>query len=127
MAIPLRSTRKATVQMQSRVGPFGVEGGVIWSGQPRNGESFQLVSDDVLEAGGPVSPQDIKTDTIKPEDTFGVRGKLTWQRGRWNWYGQGAYMGLVADAGPTAIPTYTGWSPGRTAVGNQVNVLTGGP
>jgi len=125
VAIPLRSTRKATVQMQSRVGPFGVEGGVIWSGQPRNGESFQLVSDEVLEAGGPVSPQDIKTDTIKPEDTFGFRGKLTWQRGRWNWYGQGAYMGLVADAGPTAIPTFTGWDLKDSGTGNQVNALSG--
>jgi hypothetical protein len=125
VAIPLRSTRKATLQMQSRLGPFGVEGGVIWSGQPRNGESFQLVSDDVLEAGGPVSPQDIKTDTIKPEDTFGCRGKLTWQKGRWNWYGQGAYMGLVADAGPTAIPTFTGWDLKDSGSGNQVNALTG--
>ena len=36
-------------------------------------------------------------------------GKIQWQKGRWNWYAQGAYMGLVAEGGPTATITYTGW------------------
>jgi len=79
----------------------------------------------VANAGGPYDPDDIKQDTIKDEDTLGFKAKLTWQSGRWNWYGQGAYMGLVADAGPTAIPTYTGWGLKDSGSGNQINALTG--
>lgn len=125
VAIPLRSTRKASLQMQARRGPLGFEGGLLWSGRPRVGESFQLVDEDIVKAGGAVAPEDVRTDTIEDKDTFGVRGKLTWQQGRWNWYGQGAYMGLVADAGPTAIPTFTGWDLKDCGSGNQVNALTG--
>jgi len=125
IAIPERSTRKASLQMTTGLGPFGFEGGVLWSGQPRVDETFQLVDDGVLDADGPVDPADIKQDTIKPEDTFGFRAKLTWERGRWHWYGQGAYMGLVAEAGPTSIPTFTGWELRDSGSGNQVNALTG--
>ncbi len=125
VAIPVPSTRKATVQMQTRLGPFDFQGGVIWAGDPRVGESFQLVDEDIVAGGGPVAPADVKQDVVKAEDTFGFKGKLTWQKGRWNWYGQGAYMGLVADGGPTAIPTFTGWSLKDSGSGNQANALTG--
>jgi hypothetical protein len=125
VAIPIRSTRKATLQMQTRIGPFDFEGGPIWSGQPREGETFQLLNDNSPDRGAVVDPLDVRQDTIKPEDTLGIKGKLTWQKGRWNWYGQGAYMGLVADAGPTAIPTYTGWGLKDSGSGNQINGLTG--
>ncbi len=125
VAIPVRSTRKASLQMQAPLGPFGFEGGVLWSGRPRVGETFQLVDEDRLKAEIPLSPADVRQDVIKDEDTFGFRGKLTWQAGRWNWYGQGAYMGLVAEAGPTAIPTFTGWELKDSGSGNQVNALSG--
>jgi hypothetical protein len=125
IAIPARRTRKASLQMQTRLGPFDFEGGALWSGQPRAGETFQLVSDEVLEGGGPVPPKEIHEDSIKPKDAFGFRGKLIWQKGRWNWYGQGAYMGLVAEAGPTFIPTFTGWELKDSGSGNQVNALSG--
>ena len=125
LAIPIRSTRKASLQMQTRLGPFDFEGGAIWSGQPREGETFQLVSDDAGNPDGSYNPEDIREDTIKPEDTLGFKGKLTYQKGRWNWYGQGAYMGLVADGGPTAIPTFTGWGLKDSGSGNQINGVTG--
>ena len=125
VAIPIRTTRKASLQMQTRLGPFNFEGGALWSGQPREGDSFQLVDENILSSDGPISPDDIRQDTIKADDTFGFKGKLTWQKGRWNWYGQGSYMGLVAEAGPTAIPTYTGWSLKDSGSGNQVNAISG--
>jgi hypothetical protein len=125
IAIPIPSTRKASLQMQTKLGPFGFEGGALWAGQPREGETFQLVDYDLMKSGGPISPDDVREDTIKSDDTFGVKGKLTWQQGRWNWYGQGAYMGLVAEAGPTAIPTYTGWGLKDSGSGNQVNAISG--
>ena len=124
VAIPERSNRKATIQMQTRLGPFAVEGGMIWAGRPRVGESFQLMVDDADPAGG-YAPGDVRTDTIRDEDTLGFKGKLMVQKGRWNWYGQGAYMGLVADAGPTMVPTYTGWNLKDSGSGNQVNGVTG--
>ncbi len=125
IAIPIRSTRKASLQMQTGLGPFGFEGGLLWSGQPRVGETFQLVDEKIVDAGGPVAPEDVRQDKIKPEDTFGFKGKLTWEHGRWHWYGEGAYMGLVAEAGPTAIPTFTGWDLRDSGMGNQVNALSG--
>ncbi len=125
LAIPVQVNRKASLQVQRRLGPFDFEGGVLWAGQPRVGDEFQLVSEDVLAAGGPVAPEDIKVDTIKDEDTFGTKAKLMWRKGRWLWYGQGAWMGLVAEGGPTMIPTYTGWSLKDTGMGNQRNAITG--
>ncbi len=125
VAIPVRSSRKASLQMETRVGPFDVEGGVLWSGQPRVGETFQLLTDEAADRGGPMAPEDIRVDRIKDKDTFGFKAKLKWQEGRWNWYGQGAYMGLVADGGPTAIPTFTGWNLKDSGSGNQINALTG--
>jgi len=125
VAIPVRKNRKASLQLQTRLGPFGFEGGALWAGQPRVGESFQLVSEAVLDAGGSVAPEDVLTDTVKDDDAFGFKGKLTWQKGRWNWYGQGAYMGLVAEGGETRIPTYTGWTLKDSGTGNQVNAVTG--
>ncbi len=125
IAIPIRTNRKASLQVQKRLMGFDFEGGVLWSGSPRVGETFQIVSEENANSELPLQPDDIKQDTIRDEDTFGFKAKLTWQRGRWNWYGQGAYMGLVADAGPTVIPTFTGWGLKDTGSGNQKNIITG--
>lgn len=125
LAVPVQVNRKASLQLQRRVGPFDFEGGVLWAGQPRVGDRFQIVDEDLVKSGDPVSPGDIRSDTVKDEDTFGAKAKLTYQKGRWNWYGQGAYMGLVADGGPTMIPTFTGWQLKDSGSGNQVNALTG--
>jgi len=125
LAIPELSTRKATLSMATRVGPFNFEGGAIWSGQPREGDEFQIIEEDLVNSGEIIDPGEVKVDTVKPEDTFGFKGKLTLSKGRWNWYGQGAYMGLVAESGPTAIPTFTGWNLKDSGSGNQVNGITG--
>jgi hypothetical protein len=125
IAIPVPTTRKAAISMETDIGGFGVQGGVLWAGQPFRGDTFQLVDEDLAASGDPLSPEDIRQDTITDDDTFGFKAKLTYQKGRWNWYGQGAYMGLVADAGPTSIPTYTGWVLKDSGSGNQVNAITG--
>ena len=125
VAIPVRINRKASLQVATHVGPFGAEGGALWSGEPRVGERFQLMSGRVPAAGDSYVPSDIRRDEIRGTDTIGAKVKLTWQRGRWNWYGQGAYMGLVSDGGPTSIPTYTGWGLKDSGSGNQVNALSG--
>ena len=62
---------------------------------------------------------------MKDADTFGAKAKLTLERGRWHWYGQAAYMGIVADGGPTATHNYTGWMLKDTGSGNQANLISG--
>lgn len=125
VAIPVRTTRKAALSMTRRVGLFNLEAGALWSGQPRVGETFQIVDEDLVDAETQLAPGDVRQDTVKDQDTFGLKAKLTYQKGRWNWYGQSAWMGLVADGGPTAIPTFTGWDLKDSGSGNQVNALTG--
>jgi hypothetical protein len=125
LAIPIRETRKASLQMQTHVGPLGFEGGALWSGQPRVGETFQLMTEGADDRGDTATPEDVRQDKIETADTFGFKGRLTWERGRWHWYGQGAYMGLVAEAGPTSIPTFTGWQLRDSGSGNQIHALSG--
>lgn len=123
MAIPVQVNRKASLAVQKTFGRFGFEGGVLWAGDPRVGDDFQIVDESVY--GRAVLPEEIKTDSIKDEDTFGAKAKLTWSKGRYLWYGQGAWMGLVAEGGPTMIPTYTGWTLKDSGMGNQRNLITG--
>ncbi len=119
IAIPEPKTRKLTVQAATTRGDWGLEVGGIWSGSTKVGDSFQLVEE--REGGG----YDVLQDEVLDSDAFGFKGKLTWEHGPWHWYAQGAHMGLVADAGPTEVITYTGWSLKDSGLGNQNNFLTG--
>lgn len=118
IAIPLPETRKVSLQVATSRGPLGIELGTIWSGQPKVGQTFQLVDETA-------TGYRVLQDEIEDGDTWGFKGKLTLERGALRWYGQAAYMGLVADAGPTEVITYTGWNLKDSGSGNQKNVLTG--
>ncbi len=118
IAIPLPETRKVSAQVVTRRGPLDIELGTLWSGRPKVGALFQLVDE---TADG----YRVLQDRIKDGDTWGFKGKVSAQRGPLRWYAQAAYMGLVADAGPTEVITYTGWSLKDSGSGNQKNVLTG--
>ena len=117
-AVPVPPTRKATLAVTTTVGPFGLDVGGIWGGNTKVGETFQLVS------GSPGDYQ-VLQDQISSKDAFGGMVKLTFSRGRLNWYAQAADMGLVADAGPTSVLTYTGWQLKNTGSGNVRSILTG--
>ncbi|MBK8230825.1 MAG: glycosidase [Candidatus Eisenbacteria bacterium] len=117
-AVPQPPTRKATLQLAGARGRLGYELGGIWAGETKIGDTFQVAQ----TANGQGF---VLQDEVRASDTFGAKAKLTLQRGVWNWYLQSAYMGIVADAGPTAIPTYTGWSLKDTGSGNQSNVIGG--
>ena len=117
-AIPLPPTRKATVHIASSLGKLGVEIGGIWSGMNRIGETFQIV------AGEPGTYL-VLQDEIRPIDNFGGKFKMTYSKGRLNWYAQGAMMGLVADGRVNGALTYTGWRLKDSGVGNQTNFLSG--
>ena len=118
IAVPQPPTKKATLQLASARGPVKVEVGGIWAGQTKVGDVFQVA---LKEGGG----YRVLQDDVRSSDTFGAKAKVAVQRGRWNWYAQSAYMGIVADGGPTAIPTFTGWTLKDTGSGNQANVITG--
>jgi len=118
IAVPLPSTRKATLTLATARGPITLEIGGIWSGSNKVGDKFQIAEE--TETGYAVLQDEVLTS-----DAFGAKAKATLISGRWHWYAQGAIMGLVADAGPTAITTFTGWSLKDCGSGNQNNFLTG--
>jgi hypothetical protein len=118
IAVPLPATRKATLALAASRGPVGIEIGGIWSGNTKVGDNFQVTEE--VDTGYVVLQDEVKTS-----DTFGAKAKITVEKGRWHWYAQGAVMGIVADAGPTATTTFTGWNLKDTGLGNQSNVLTG--
>jgi hypothetical protein len=100
------------------LGKFGVDLGGIWSGQPRNGEIFQLVD-------GSEGNYTVYQDEIIPIDNWGGKVKLTFSSGPFNWYSQGAVMGLVAMGGADYTRTFTGWRLKDSGSGNQYNFLMG--
>ncbi|MEK0430553.1 MAG: hypothetical protein RL139_357 [Gemmatimonadota bacterium] len=118
LAIPLPPTRRASLHAATTLLGVGVEAGGIWAGSTRVGDTFQ-------RAEGTPGNYQVLLDEIRPSDTFGAKAKLTVSRGRVNWYAQGAFMGLVADGGPTSVQTYTGWWLRDTGMSNQWNAMTG--
>ena len=119
IAIPLPRTRRATLHIGKEIGPVEVEFGGIWGGQPLNGRSFQIV-EETAEGG-----YEVFEDEIKPSDNWGGKAKIQFTAGAFNWYAQGAVMGLVANGGADATRTFTGWRLKDSGSGNQNNFLTG--
>jgi hypothetical protein len=117
-AIPLPPTRRASVYLKTDAGPVEVEVGGIWAGSTKKGETFQIYE-------GTEDNYKILVDDVKASDAFGGKAKVTWESGKWHWYAQGAYAGIVADGGPTPTTTFTGWYLKDSNAGNQANFLTG--
>ena len=118
VAVPVPPTRTATLHLETTRGSLGLEVGGIWGGKPKVGETFQIADD----RGDEIL---VLEDEIVDDDTYGGKVKVTWQRGRWNWYAQAAYYGLVAAGGPTSALTFTGWTLKDSGSSNQKNILTG--
>ena len=118
-AIPDRQNRRLSLQTETTMGPFGVEAGLLWSGDKQVGDTFD----------GAYRGDDGRfvyyTDTVRDIDTLGGKLKLTWQRGRINWYGQSTVQGLVARGGYNPSLNYTGWALRDTGEGNVRNVISG--
>ena len=126
IAIPLPKTRRVTLHAKRKFGNLGLEVGGIWGGEPLNGREFQIAENN------PNYNQDdsnakyiIYTDKINSEDNWGGKAKITFQKGRFNWYAQGAAMGLVANGGADQTKTFTGWKLKDSGSGNQTNFLSG--
>lgn len=117
-AIPVPKNRRATVAVKRSFGPLTLEVGGIWSGQPQVGREFQI-------AEGESGNYTIYKDKIMMKDTWGGKGKMTLSVGVFNWYAQGAAMGLVASGGTDCTKTFTGWKLKDSGSGNQYNFLSG--
>lgn len=113
-AIPMPKTRRLTLHANRKFGKLGLDVGGMWAGQPLEGRTFQLVRDN-----------EVYQDVIRPEDMWGGKVKLTYTGGKFNWYGQSAAMGLVAQGGGDYTRTFTGWRLKDSGSGNQYNALTG--
>jgi hypothetical protein len=117
-AIPTPRTRRASLGVKTTLGKVGFDLGVLWSGQPRIGDSFQIVD-------GSEGNYKVYVDEITLKDTWGGKAKITVSAGPVNWYAQGAVMGLVANGGADYTKTFTGWRLKDSGSGNQYNFLTG--
>ncbi|WP_299104265.1 glycoside hydrolase family 2 TIM barrel-domain containing protein [uncultured Tenacibaculum sp.] len=116
--IPPWPTERATLVVEKKFGNIGVTLGGIWAGSPLNGSSFQ----DVRGTSGNYI---VYTDKINSDDNWGGKAKVTYQKGRLNWYAQGSIMGLVANGGADQTQTFTGWKLRDNGSGNQTNFLSG--
>ncbi len=117
-AIPLPKNRRATIDIKRKFGPLGIELGGIWSGQTQNGQTFQIVT-------GETGNYTVYQDKISGEDNWGGKAKVSLTAGPFNWYAQGAAMGIVADGGADYTKIYTGWTLKDCGRGNQYNFLSG--
>jgi hypothetical protein len=117
-AIPQPKTRRATMYVHADYGKFGVGLGGIWGGNPLNGRVFQVTR------GDDANPKVFET-TVKTQDNFGGKAKVTYTGGRFNWYASGAAQGLVANGGADNTLTFAGWRLKDSGSGNQYNFLTG--
>ena len=113
--IPPWATERATIAVERKFGKIGIAVGGIWGGNPLNGSSYQDINDN----------GDVVEDKIKSSDNWGGKFKLTYQGGKFNWYGQGSYLGLVAGGGADQTQTFTGWRLKDSGSGNMVNLLSG--
>ncbi|MDB9961193.1 glycosidase [Oceanihabitans sp.] len=117
-AVPTPRSRKATLHVKRKFGNVGVEVGGIWGGQPLNGRTFQYA---VGQSGG----YTVYDDKVSSKDNWGVKAKVTIQKGRINWYALGSATGLVAGGGSDETQTFTGWRLKDVGTGNMNNFLTG--
>ena len=119
IAIPQPRTRRLTFQTETKFTEnFKVELGGIWGGQPLEGREFQIVR-------GEEGNYETFTDRIRSFDLWGGKVKVSFSKGRVNWYAQAASQGLVANGGGDYTQTFTGWTLKDSGSGNKNNVLSG--
>lgn len=117
-AVPMPKTRRLTLHLQRKFNKFTVDLGGIWGGQPLNGREYQVMR----ENNG---TEQVFVNRIEGKDNWGGKVKFTYTGGKFNWYGQAAAQGLVAQGGFDATQTFTGWRLKDSGSGNQYNVLSG--
>ena len=123
IAVP--RTRKTSAYLGWKQEGFKLQAGVLMAGTDRLGWSFSTATPATSGKGYLNSGYDIVDSEIQLLDTFGAKAKLSFDVGPVHAYLQGAWKGLVADGGPDATITYTGWSLKESGQGNHYHVLGG--
>ncbi|GGE03935.1 glycosidase [Psychroflexus salis] len=116
--IPPWPSEKMSVAIERTFGKFEITLGGLWAGSPLNGSSYQ-------DFTGTEGNYTVFEDKIKSKDNWGGKAKLIYEGGKFNWYAQGAVMGLVANGSADMTQTFTGWKLKDSGSGNQSNFLTG--
>ncbi|MEM1256923.1 MAG: glycoside hydrolase family 2 TIM barrel-domain containing protein [Bacteroidota bacterium] len=116
--IPPWPTERASLVLEREFGKFDVALGGIWAGSPLNDLSFQDVT-------GTAGNYVVFEDRIQTSDNWGGKAKITYEGGKFNWYGQASAMGLIANGGADQTITFTGWKLRDTGSGNVTSVFSG--
>ncbi|MFT7623928.1 MAG: beta-galactosidase [Myxococcota bacterium] len=122
--VPEPVTRKSSIYLGWKRNKVALQIGGLIAGTERIGDSFTAARESG-GAGYAASGFDFLQDEIAFMDTLGAKAKLSVESGRWHWYAQGVYKGLVADGGPDQTVTFTGWSLKEAGRGNHIGALTG--
>jgi beta-galactosidase len=124
-AIPQPVGRKSTIVMQGEAGPLSWDLGGVVAGTERIGDTFLEVVPAAEGQSYAGSGYHVLSDEVRWYDTLGGKARLSLEVGRVHAYVLGTYRGLVADTGPDAVTTFTGWSLKDHGVGNVVGGLAG--
>ncbi len=116
--IPPWPTERATLVVEKDFGAFGVTLGGIWAGSPLNDITYQDVRG---EPGNYVVYQ----DKVNSDDNWGAKARVTYSKGKFNWYALGGVTGLVANGGVDQTQSFAGWKLKDNGSGNQNSFLTG--
>ncbi len=116
--IPPWPTERASIAIEREFGKFGITLGGVWAGSPLNGIAFQDVT-------GTPGNYVVFEDRIQSSDNWGGKAKITYEGGKFNWYGQASAMGLIANGGADQTLTFTGWKLRDTGSGNVTSVFSG--
>ncbi len=123
-AVPEQRSRATALALELGIGSHTLEVGGLMAGSPLVGEDFIWVQE-TSGRGYVDSGYDVIEDEVLLSDTLGGRARMTFDFGKVRWYAQGGYQGLVANGGPDAVTTITGWTVKQPGRGNHVAGLTG--
>lgn len=117
--------RRTTLVVETGQNGNGLTLGAISAGSNKLGQEYWYTQEAQTADSLAGSGYDVLRDEIQWMDTMGFRGKLAGSFGPVNAYVQGGIQGLVADGGPDATFTFTGWRLKQGGRGNQQTVVGG--
>ena len=117
--------RRSAVVLETGAQGEGLTLGGIWAGSNKVGQTFAIAQPAAGADSYGGSGQDVLEDQVRMADTLGLRAKIAHSFGPVSAYLQGGHQGLVADAGPDPVPTFTGWRLKQSGRGNHQAVLGG--
>jgi hypothetical protein len=117
-------TRKTTIGLELHMHRALLQLGGIFAGSTKVNMPF-LWTKRSSGRGYLDSGYDVVQDSIQWADTFGAKAKLTLELGRFRWFAQAQFRGLVSDGGPDWSITLTDWTVKMGGRGNQLAAETG--